>query len=228
MADAASTLRTARAAMQEGLITEGDYEVVKAAFLKAQQFKAGLDAGFISEADYADVKTRFLDSFYGLNVSDGSGVATPQRAASPALEQPAATAGEGCGAVHQISQVVSHHRAGATPQLPAAQPHRCTQALRRGAAQQQLHLLVSGCGGCLRQTDAYSLAVRSAGVKIISLIHGAPVASAWLSNTCQCPAVVACRDNAGRQPAASTAAGVAAALAAWQVRCSAACAGGRA
>lgn len=98
MADAASTLRTARAAVQEGLITEGDYEVVKAAFLKAQQFKAGLDAGFISEADYAEVKTRFLDAFYGLQVSGdgngGSGAATPQRPASPALGQPSGMAGQ--------------------------------------------------------------------------------------------------------------------------------------
>jgi cofilin len=99
MADAASTLRTARAALQEGLITEGDYEAVKAAFLKAQQFKAGLDAGFISEADYAEVKTRFLDAFYGLNVADtngggGSGGATPQQSASPAVGQPSGMAGE--------------------------------------------------------------------------------------------------------------------------------------
>lgn len=99
MADAASTLRTARAALQEGLITEGDYEAVKAAFLKAQQFKAGLDAGFISEADYAEVKTRFLDAFYGLNVADmnggggGSG-STLQQSASPAQGQPTGMAGE--------------------------------------------------------------------------------------------------------------------------------------
>lgn len=105
MAEAASTLRTARAAVQEGLITEGDYEVVKAAFLKAQQFKAGLDAGFISEADYAEVKTRFLDAFYGLNVSDGnggSGAATPQqRSASPVLGHPIGMTGQSfSGALH--------------------------------------------------------------------------------------------------------------------------------
>ena len=100
MADAASTLRTARAALQEGLITEGDYEAVKAAFLKAQQFKAGLDAGFISEADYAEVKTRFLDAFYGLDVTDtngggaGGGGATPQQSASPAVGQPSGMAGD--------------------------------------------------------------------------------------------------------------------------------------
>ena len=98
MADAASTLRTARAALQEGLITEGDYEAVKAAFLKAQQFKAGLDAGFISEADYAEVKTRFLDAFYGLNVTDtngggGSSGGALQQSASPAQGQPTVMAG---------------------------------------------------------------------------------------------------------------------------------------
>lgn len=88
MADAAaSTLRTARSALEEGLITDADYDVVKSAFLKAQQFKAGLDAGFITEADYAEVKSRFLDAFYGLNVSSdgGSAMGISPRPASPAL-----------------------------------------------------------------------------------------------------------------------------------------------
>ena len=107
MADATATLRTARGALQEGLITDADYEAVKAAFLKAQQFKAGLDAGFITEADYNDVKSRFLDAFYGLNVSgDGgsSGYPSPARPSSPALA-PGSPAG--ASATHTCSRGAS-------------------------------------------------------------------------------------------------------------------------
>lgn len=45
-------LRSAKQALDEGLITPQDFDVVKVAFLKAQQIKAGLDAGFIRQGDY--------------------------------------------------------------------------------------------------------------------------------------------------------------------------------
>jgi cofilin len=45
-------LRSAKQALDEGLITPQDFDVVKVAFLKAQQMKAGLDAGFIRTEDY--------------------------------------------------------------------------------------------------------------------------------------------------------------------------------
>ncbi len=38
-------LRTAKTAMDEGLIAQSDFDVIKLAFLKAQQIKAGMDAG---------------------------------------------------------------------------------------------------------------------------------------------------------------------------------------
>ena len=38
-------LRTAKQAMDDGLIAKEDFDVIKKAFLKAQQIKAGIDAG---------------------------------------------------------------------------------------------------------------------------------------------------------------------------------------
>lgn len=60
------SLRTAKAALDEGLINSDDFNEIKTAFLRAQQIKAGLDAGFIREADYQNVKKAFLNS---LNLS---------------------------------------------------------------------------------------------------------------------------------------------------------------
>ena len=68
-------LRTSKAALDEGLIDQGDYDAVKRSFLRAQQIKAGLDAGFIPEAEYTHVKRTFLES---LNI----GIASPDGPAS--------------------------------------------------------------------------------------------------------------------------------------------------
>lgn len=46
------TLRSAKQALSEQLITQQDFDCVKVAFLRAQQIKAGLDAGFIRKEDY--------------------------------------------------------------------------------------------------------------------------------------------------------------------------------
>lgn len=63
-------LKTAKEALDKGLISKEEYDGVKGAFLKAQQIKAGLDAGFILEQDYEQVKAAFLQS---LNLSsDGT------------------------------------------------------------------------------------------------------------------------------------------------------------
>ncbi len=64
-------LRTSKAALDEGLIDQTDYDAVKRSFLRAQQIKAGLDAGFIPEAEYTHVKRAFLES---LNI----GMASPE------------------------------------------------------------------------------------------------------------------------------------------------------
>lgn len=62
-------LRTAKAALDEGLINDHDYDTVKSSFLRAQQIKAGLDAGFIPEAEFTNVKRAFLES---LNIGSSS------------------------------------------------------------------------------------------------------------------------------------------------------------
>lgn len=65
-------LRTSKAALDEGLIDQSDYDAVKRSFLKAQQIKAGLDAGFIPEAEYTHVKRTFLESLnLGTSSPDG-------------------------------------------------------------------------------------------------------------------------------------------------------------
>lgn len=53
-------LRTAKQALDEGLITTNDFDCVKVAFLKAQQIKTGVDAGFIRQDDYHKARDAFL------------------------------------------------------------------------------------------------------------------------------------------------------------------------
>ncbi|GLC41623.1 hypothetical protein PLESTB_000695500 [Pleodorina starrii] len=61
MADLA-VLRTAKQALDEGLVNADDYDFIKKAFLRAQQIKAGLDAGFIKEEDFVQARDSFLHS----------------------------------------------------------------------------------------------------------------------------------------------------------------------
>lgn len=81
---AVDNLRAARMALDEGLISEDDFESIKVAFMKAQQYKAGLDAGFIEPADYADVKARFLDDISRLSISTAPTTRSAQPAGPPA------------------------------------------------------------------------------------------------------------------------------------------------
>mmetsp|Transcript_15940 Transcript_15940/g.34432 ORF Transcript_15940/g.34432 Transcript_15940/m.34432 type:complete len:317 (+) Transcript_15940:95-1045(+) len=55
-------LRTAKLARDEGLIEQEDFDMIKKAFLKAQQIKAGMDAGFLREEDYTQARNSFLHS----------------------------------------------------------------------------------------------------------------------------------------------------------------------
>ena len=66
----AGVLRTCKEALEEGLISSADFDIVKTAFLRAQSIKAGLDAGFILPEDYAQVKHVFLSSLHGISSSD--------------------------------------------------------------------------------------------------------------------------------------------------------------
>lgn len=55
-----STLRAAKQALDEQLITQQDFDCVKVAFLRAQQIKAGLDAGFIKQEAYERASDAYL------------------------------------------------------------------------------------------------------------------------------------------------------------------------
>ena len=67
-------LKSAKAALDSGLIAEVDYEEVKVAYLRAQQIRAGLDAGFIKENDYQNIKRAFLNSLNLADPSFGAGI----------------------------------------------------------------------------------------------------------------------------------------------------------
>lgn len=85
-----TVLRGAKQALDEGLITQQDYECVKVAFLKAQQIKAGLDAGFIRKEDYdkaVDGYMRALD--FQLMTAVPSLTAPQARTAAPSYAPPA-------------------------------------------------------------------------------------------------------------------------------------------
>jgi hypothetical protein len=71
-------LRVCKQAVDEGLIGKGDYDVVKVAFLRAQQIKAGLDAGFIRTEDYNKARDAYLNALdfnalIGAGAGSGSG-----------------------------------------------------------------------------------------------------------------------------------------------------------
>lgn len=91
-------LRTAKAALDEGLLNSADYDSMKASFIKAQSIKAGVEAGFISETDYAEARAAF---FSGLGMPVGGAVA----AAGPSQLPPPASTSQGSGVVRNASKV---------------------------------------------------------------------------------------------------------------------------
>ena len=60
--DNLQALRNSKAALDLGLITQSDYDGVKAAFLGAQQLRAAMDAGLIREDDFEKSKFAYLSS----------------------------------------------------------------------------------------------------------------------------------------------------------------------
>ena len=78
LAEMTDCLKTAKDALEQNLIEGSDYDQVKAAFLRAQQIRAGLDAGFIRQDDYDQIKQTFLQSLQGMSVAPSS--RTHQRA----------------------------------------------------------------------------------------------------------------------------------------------------
>mmetsp|Transcript_46130 Transcript_46130/g.86054 ORF Transcript_46130/g.86054 Transcript_46130/m.86054 type:complete len:301 (+) Transcript_46130:138-1040(+) len=63
------SLAQVKLALDEGLITVRDYEMAKAAFLRAQQIRSGFEAGLLTAADADFVKKAFTSSLDHLYVS---------------------------------------------------------------------------------------------------------------------------------------------------------------
>eukprot|EP00775_Hariotina_reticulata_P006288 gene6288-6524_t len=74
------TLRSAKQALSEQLITQQDFDCVKVAFLRAQQIKAGLDAGFIRKEDYDRAVEAYLHAMDFQLIA-----ATPSMSAPPSV-----------------------------------------------------------------------------------------------------------------------------------------------
>ncbi|GAB4821375.1 hypothetical protein N2152v2_008421 [Parachlorella kessleri] len=93
------TLLSTKAALDLGLISQADFDSVKAAFIRSQQIKAALDTGLIKAEDYESVKREFLNSL------QPGGVSAAAAPAAPAVPQ-------------------SYHRTASTPSLTASGPQQ--------------------------------------------------------------------------------------------------------
>ncbi|KFM27205.1 Actophorin [Auxenochlorella protothecoides] len=79
MADPAlQTLLSTKAALDLGLVTQADFDMVKTSFLRAQQLKAAVDVGVLREEDYEATKSQFLELITG-----GGGATPASRPQSP-------------------------------------------------------------------------------------------------------------------------------------------------
>jgi hypothetical protein len=113
------SLRTAKAALDEGLLNEQDYATIKSSFVRAQSIKAGVDAGFISNEDYAAARTAF---FGGLGMIHGGG-ATPN--GDPVVNHrnfPASKPASAPSALQPTVNTVQQTAAPPSPSKPAATP----------------------------------------------------------------------------------------------------------
>lgn len=135
-------LRVAKQALDEGLIGPPDYDLVKIAFLKAQQIKAGLDAGFIRQGDYDKARDAYLHALdFSImtafptphTVQDHARAhAAPRTVSGPAayVAHEAAAAGAGSSLYHNHTEpaaaLSTAAAAAAAPaqQYPAAAPPR--------------------------------------------------------------------------------------------------------
>eukprot|EP00892_Ulva_mutabilis_P007639 jgi/Ulvmu1/5247/UM022_0040.1 len=107
-------LRTAKAALDEGLLNAADYDSVKASFIKAQSVKAGVEAGFISESDYAEARSAF---FSGLGMSVGGSLPAPAPRQSAPAHAP--TSSRSNDAAHNASKLAPVQAVSA-PAIPAS------------------------------------------------------------------------------------------------------------
>lgn len=85
MADPAlQTLLSTKAALDLGLVTQADFDMVKTSFLRAQQLKAAVDVGVLREEDYEATKSQFLELITG-----GGGATSSSPTAAPPATAPA-------------------------------------------------------------------------------------------------------------------------------------------
>ena len=129
-------LKTAREALEQNLIESSDYDQVKAAFLRAQQIRAGLDAGFIRQDDYDQIKQTFLQSLQGMSDSPSS---HSQRSTTSNVErndeQQAAPVPALAAAAPQASQngrQTNRLPSFSQPAAPNSQPHAAAPAAPSG------------------------------------------------------------------------------------------------
>ncbi|KAI8470344.1 MAG: hypothetical protein J3K34DRAFT_521469 [Monoraphidium minutum] len=93
-------LRLARDAVSEGLINDGDYDLVKLGYIRASQIRQGLDAGLWRDADPDRAREVFLGSLdiAPPPLAGGGWAAPPTPSSAPApRERPAAASVSGAG-----------------------------------------------------------------------------------------------------------------------------------
>ena len=155
------SLYTAKAAVEQGLISQDDYSAVKAAFLRAQQIKAGLDSGFLKPEDYQEVKRAFLQSLESLSLGSpvvqpgeaGQGIAVQQGANGmpQSAQMPAAASRTGMGS----SQAAPQQQApggGPAGALPPSEALLLARQMWRELPPHNMRWLSetsSSCGPCL-------------------------------------------------------------------------------
>lgn len=121
-----NSLRTAKQALDEQLITQQDFDCVKVAFLRAQQIKAGLDAGFIKQEAYERASNAYLHALDFQLMSSMPSLAaapnstpTPSTSATPSLSAQPSGGRSNHAAAHQPAPAAA---AAAAPAAPAAAP----------------------------------------------------------------------------------------------------------
>ncbi|KAG2442253.1 hypothetical protein HYH02_009737 [Chlamydomonas schloesseri] len=159
MADLA-VLRTAKQALDEGLLNPEDYDFIKKAFLRAQQIKAGLDAGFIKEEDFVQARDSFLHSLDFALVGGSSAQpvyvqtqsipGSPKAAPAQAMPPPAPVAPR-AAAAPQRNPTPSRDAAAAAP-APAA-PAAAAPAAAAPAAVPRISTAAPGAGTVPIPTD---------------------------------------------------------------------------
>lgn len=123
-----ATLRTAKEALDEGLISVADFDTVKEGFLKAQQIKAGLDAGFIKEEDFEQARDAFFQSLNMGVATRSQGYSAQRRASSlrqggnGGVSQPHKTAGRAPSPGPASPSPFGNKGGGHPPPPPSATP----------------------------------------------------------------------------------------------------------